>query len=188
MVVMTAKISPEAVAAREAARDRGRFGIQEHTSPESALDIHQTLMAEGATRVMPAARVSENYWFDEETLALAAEVAERHDVQGMVTRQHLPEGTEAPAARYAVTLRSTHTGDSGRTFIYETGDQFFEEPTPTVVEALSEAANRANVDHGAVTMDGDTTVLDNLIAVLGEHDARELLAHSYVRSGQLTHI
>lgn len=185
---MTAKISPEAIAAREAARENGRFGEQEHSAPELALDIHQTLMAEGTTRVMPATRVTENYWFDQDTLVLAAEVAERHDVQGMVTRLHLPEGTESPAARYAVALRSAHTGDTGRPFIYETGDQFFEEPTPTVAEALSEAANHANIEHGAVSAEGATTTLDNLIAVLGEHDARDLLAHSYLRSGQLTSI
>lgn len=162
--------------------------MQEHTAPESELDIHQTQMAEGATRVMPANRISESFWYDPDTLGLAAASAARHDVQGIVTRQHLPEGTVSPAARYTVALRSSHTGDSGRTFIYETGDQYFEQTTPTIAEALTEAADYANVEHGAVTDEGHDTVLDNLIAVLGEHDARDLLAHSYVKNGQLSQI
>lgn len=185
---MTAKISPQATAAREAARDNGRFGVQEQSFPEFALDVHQTLMAEGTTRDMPLGRTTHTMYIEEDELAEAVKIAERHNVQGLVTRQHLPEGTLEPAARYVVTLRSNNTGSIGRRFVYETGDQFFEEPTPTVAEALVEAANRANVDRGAVTPDGDVTVLDNLIAAIGEHDARDLLARSYLRSGQLTSI
>lgn len=185
---MTAnQISPQATAAREAARDNGRFGEQAHTGPEVSLGLHQTLMAEGATRVMPVARTTSNPWYEDEALDLAGELSERHNAQGMVTRVVLPEGTEDPAARYIVTLRSAHTGDSGRTFVYESGDQFFEEQTPTIAEVLTEAAHRANVERGQVTEDGDMTSLDNLIAVLGEHDARELLADSYVRGGTLTY-
>ena len=186
---MTAnKISAQATAAREAARDNGRFGVQEHSSPELALDLHQTLMAEGATRVMPLERTTHTMYFEEDELAESAEIAKRHNVQGMVTRLHLPEGTADPAARYAVTLRSNLTGEAGRTFVYETGDQDFEETTPTIAEALGEAADRANIEHGAVTGGGRDTVLDNLIAVIGEQDARDLLAGSYLRSGQLTSI
>lgn len=185
---MTAnKISAQATAAREAARDNGRFGEQTHTAPETALDIHQTQMAEGATRVMPLSRTTHTMWFPEDELAVAAEIAERHDVRGMVSRNHLPEGTESPAASYGVSLRAAHQ-EQGRSFLYETSDMAFDEPTPTVAEVLLETASRANVEHGAVTEDGHETALDNLIAVIGEQDARDLLARSYLRSGQLTSI
>ena len=185
---MTAnKISAQATAAREAARDNGRFGVQEHSSPELALDVDMTLMAEGATRVMPVARTTSNIWYEDEALDLAGEIAERHNVQGMVTRVSLPEGTADPAARYAVTLRSDRTGYAAWSFTYETGDQFFEEQTPTIAEVLTEAAHEANVQRGAVSDDGNVTALDKLIGVLGEEDAREILADSYTRGGTLTY-
>ena len=175
------KISSQATAAREAARDNGRFGEQEHSAPELTLDLHTTLMAEGATRVMPVARTTHSYWHEDEALDLAGEIAERHDVQGMVTRVPLPEGTADPAARYLVSLRSTHTGYAGWTFTYETGDQEFEAQTPTIAEVLTDYAHKSNLERGAVTEDGNTSALDKLIGVLGENDARELLADRYMR-------
>lgn len=177
----TNNISPLATAAREAARDHGRFGEQTHTAPELGLDVHMTLMPEGATRVMPVARTTHSYWYEDEALDLAGEISERHDVQGMVTRMPLPEGTPDPAARYAVTLRSAHTGHAGWSFTYETGDQDFEAQTPTIAEVLTDYTFKANRERGAVTDDGNSTALDKLIGVLGEDDARELLADDYTR-------
>ena len=185
MTGMTSNISPEAAARREAARVGGRFGEQEHTAPELALNnLHETEMAEGATRVMPLIIDGDRVWYDEETLDLTMTAAARHDVQGMVTRMPLPEDTLSPAARYTATLRSRHTGDSGRTFIYETGDQFFEKVTPSVAEVLAEAGTQANHQRGRTTEDGNVTAMDHLIAVVGEKDARDILAEAFLKNGE----
>ncbi|SDH33950.1 hypothetical protein [Microbacterium sp. 77mftsu3.1] len=174
-------ISDESVQRREAARIQGRFGAQEHTSPELALEnIHLTEMAEGTTRVMPLNGDGDRVWFSEVILDTAAAIAERHDVRGMVTRQHLPEEVADPAARYAVTLSASEAGVG---FIYETGNQDFELQTPSVNEVLAQAGFEANAQRGRVGGDPVETSLDRLIRLVGEDDARELLALSYLEHG-----
>lgn len=181
---MTANsISPEATARREAARESGRFGTQEHTAPELSLDLHSTELAEGATRVMPLAIDGERVWFDEETLNLAIAASARHDVQGMVSRVVLPDGLADPAARYVATIRSARSGDAGRSFIYETGNQDFEKVTPSLAEVLADAGAKANQQSGRTSTEGNVTALDNLIAVLGEKDARDILADAFLKNG-----
>jgi len=173
-------ISQDKIAAREDAREcNGQFGEQEHTAPELTLSADGE-MTTGETRAMPL-RNDESPWY-ESTIDLAVALAEKHNVHGTVTRVTLPESVGDPAARYVASLRSAHT-DVGRPFVYDTGDQYFERTTPTVSEVLAEAAVQANNEGGRVSASGDQTAMDRLIDVLGEEDARELLAKEYVANG-----
>lgn len=175
---MVTNISADATARREAARQGGRFGVQAHTAPESALDVHETEMVQGETREMPFTR-SDSGWHTGETISLATGIAEVSAVRGTVTR-NVWEPTEQldPSAVYSVTL-SNAEGDVQH-FTYETGNQAFELVTPTIAEVLADTADAANSERGAVTDAGDVTTLDRLIRLLGEHNARELLAQTYV--------
>ena len=182
-------ISPEAVTRREAARDHGRFGEQEHTAPEVALaEVHGTEMQVGATRVMVP--FTWESWYEGPLLDTASRIVARHDVTGVASRvrvvRDVANPTMAPYASYILSLRSELTGESGRTFNYTTGDQAFERVTPNVAEALCEAATRAEAagGHSNGPASDEPTVLDNLIALVGERDARDLLAHAYLQYGQ----
>lgn len=175
-------ISPDAAARREAARDHGRFGEQPQTAPELTLDApvtapHGDEMAVRETRLMPLTN-DETPWYDD-TLELAVVLAAKHNVQGTVTRVTLPDSVSDPAARYVASLTSAFTA-VGRPFVYDTGDQYFEQTTPSVAEVLCEAAVQANHEGGRTSASGDQTAMDRLIDVLGERDARELLAKDFL--------
>ena len=175
-------ISREAEARREAARDHGRFGEQPRTAPELTLEAPVTgvpldEMTVGETRAMPLTN-DETPWYDS-TIEVAVVLAAKHNVQGTVTRVSLPDSVSDPAARYVASLRSRSTG-VGRPFLYDTGDQDFERTTPSVAEVLCEAAAQANHEGGRTSASGDQTAMDRLIDVLGEHDARDLLAREYL--------
>lgn len=172
-------LAPTHVARREAARNRGKFGKQPASDPELTLDIHDTEIAEGATRVLPLTS-DRHSWYDPEQLERASSIAAAHDVTAVATRVALPAGTPEPYARYTVVVTSARTA-KGKMFVFETGDQAFERTSPTVAEVLAEAATFASEEKGAVTADGDITTLDRLIAVVGEADARDLLADAYLR-------
>lgn len=170
-------INASGIEARESARDKsnGQFGVQVHTRPELELSA-ESEMATGETREMPLTN-PETYWFAD-TLPLAEEIATEHNVTGTVTRVFLPEDCPDPAARYVASLRNADTGET-YPFIYDTGDQYFEQGTPTVAEVLAEATFQAHGEGGKVSESG-RTALDRLIGVVGEKSARGLLATEYL--------